>query len=66
MADVAGIMPTVFPRAVGSVIRSRHRRFGLIESFDAAMDQFVAAANQMAVAAESGDMGQVGRHASTG
>jgi cytochrome c556 len=24
------------------------------------MDQFVAAANQMAVAAESGDMGQVG------
>jgi len=61
MADVAGIMPTVFPEGSRvSDTESSPEIWSDREGFDAAMDQFVAAANQMAVAAESGDMGQVG------
>ena len=61
MADVAGIMPTVFPEGSRvSDTESSPEIWSDREGFDAAMDQFVAAANQMAGAAESGDMGQVG------
>lgn len=61
MADVAGIMPTVFPEGSRvSDTESSPEIWSGREGFDAAMDQFVAAANQMAGAAESGGMGEVG------
>ena len=49
MADVAGIMPTVFPEGSRvSDTESSPEIWSDREGFDAAMDQFVAAANQMA------------------
>lgn len=61
MADVAGIMPDVFP--AGSQT-SKSEALAAVwdqpEAFKEAMDNFVDAANEMAVAAKSGEMGQIG------
>ena len=61
MADVAGIMPDVFP--AGSGTGKSHSLAAVWEQPDAfseAMNNFVSAAQEMAVAAKSGDMGRIG------
>lgn len=61
MADVASIMPGVFPP--GSNIDKSESLPAIWENpgdFKAAMDEFVAASNELAAAAEGDDMGKIG------
>ncbi len=61
MRDIAGIMPKVFPE--GSDVDKSDALpavWSQPEAFAAAMDEFVGAANQMADAADSGEMGEIG------
>ncbi len=61
MADVASIMPTVFPE--GSVTDSSESLpeiWSDAAGFEKAMNRFVKAANQMYEASSSGEMDQVG------
>ena len=61
MADVAGIMPTVFPEgSMTDTSESLPEVWSDAAGFKNAMDRFVAAANQMAEAASSGEMSEVG------
>lgn len=62
MRDIAGVMPNVFPEGSGDVADSEALPavWDNPEDFKAAMDAFVKAANDIAAAAESGEMSEIG------
>ena len=61
MKDIAGIMPNVFPEGSGvDGSESLPAVWEKPDEFKAAMDKFVDAANNIAAAADSGEMSEIG------